>query len=150
VAEISYSEELEIRVPAETLFGYRLDFEKNLPQYNPNVGNMRRTDPGTDLGPGATYEFEVTMPEMGGTLPSTLRVIEIQQLPLTIINETLSGVFRAREVVTFEPSDGGTRARFEVTVTMPDDMAAVGPLAEQSGREQVRLELDHMRKELEG
>ena len=148
--EVSYSEEQVIGVPPDTLYLYRLDFEKNLPEYNPNVGNIRRTDPGTELGPGATYDFEVTMPEMGGTLPSTLHVLEVRQIPRTIVNETVSGVFTAREVVTFEPSDGGTQARFDVTVTFPDDMAAVAEIAEQSGREQVRIELDHMKRELEG
>jgi hypothetical protein len=58
-------------------------------------------------------------------------------------------VFTAREVVTFLPIGAGTRVRFEVTVTFLDHMAAVAPIAEQSGREQVRLELEHMKKHLE-
>jgi uncharacterized membrane protein len=146
VAEVRYAEELEIDAPAEKLFAYRVDFE-NLPTYNPNVSNLRRTDGGSAPGPGATYEFDVTIPEMGGTLPNELRVLETAE-PSRIVNETVSGPFRAHEVVTFE-GDGPTLARWDVTVTMPDEMAQVIPIAEQSGREQLRVELEHMKKLLE-
>ena len=33
---------------------------------------------------------------------------------------------------------------FDVVVEMPDDMEAAAPMVDASGREQVRLELDHM------
>ena len=147
--ELGYAEEAVVDAPPEAVYAYRLDFEKNLPDYNPNVSTMRRTDGVKELGAGATYEFEVSMPEMGGTLPATLHVIEALELS-RIVNETVSGVFLAREVVTFVPTDEGTRVRFDVTVTFPDEMAEVAPIAEQSGRDQVRLELDHMKKHLEG
>jgi hypothetical protein len=88
------------------------------------------------------------MPEMGGTLPATLHVVDTDE-PSRIVNDTESGVFTAREDVTFTRTDGGTRVRFDVTVSFPDDMAAVAPLAERSGREQVRLELEYMKKHLE-
>jgi uncharacterized membrane protein len=148
VAEVSYAEELAVEAPAEKLYAYRLDFE-NLPDYNPNVSNLRRTDEGTVPGPGATYEFDVAMPEMGGTIANELRVLEAEEAT-RIVNETLSGPFRALEVVTFAAIEGSTVVRFDVTVTMPDDMAAVIPVAEQTGREQVRLELEHMTKFLAG
>jgi uncharacterized membrane protein len=146
--EILYREEALIDVPSASVFAYRLDFEKNLPGYNPNVSNVRRRDGRTELGADALYEFDVSMPEMGGTLPATLRVLEVDK-DKRIVNETASGVFTAREVVTFTPNGGATLVRFEVSVAFPDDMAAVAPLAEQSGREQVRLELEHMKKHLE-
>ena len=148
MTEIRYAEETLIEAPPEAVYRYRLDFEKNLPEYNPNVSNMRRTDGGLELGPDTTYAFDVSMPEMGGTLPTTLRVLETEE-PSRVVNETASGVFTAREVVTFLPIGAGTRVRFEVTVTFLDHMAAVAPIAEQSGREQVRLELEHMKKHLE-
>ena len=146
--EISYSEEAVVEAPPETAYAYRLDFGKTLPEYNPNVSNMRRTHGGDEAGTAGTYEFDVTMPEMGGTLPTKLHVVEANE-PARIVNETQSGVFTAREDVTFTRTEGGTRVRFDVTVSFPDDMAAVAPIAERSGREQVRLELDHMKKHLE-
>jgi uncharacterized membrane protein len=147
VAEVSYADEIEIDAPAERLFAYRLDFE-NLPAYNPNVTNLRRTDDGSEPGTGAVYEFDITMPEMGGTIPNELRVLETEA-PRRIVNETISGPFRAREVVTFQ-GDGPTLARWDVTVTLPDEMAGVIPVAERSGLEQVRIELEHMKKLMEG
>jgi hypothetical protein len=146
--ELGYAEEALVDAPPGAVYAYRLDFEKNLPEYNPNVSNMRRTNGGRGLGAGAMYEFEVSMPEMGGTLPTTLHVLEAEE-PSRVVNETASGVFTAREVVTFTASEEGTRVRFDVTVTFPDEMGEVAPIAEQSGREQVRLELEHMKKALE-
>ena len=49
MAEVTYSDEEDIQAPPETVFDYRLDYEKNLPQYNPNVSNMKRTDGGDEL-----------------------------------------------------------------------------------------------------
>jgi hypothetical protein len=45
--------------------------------------------------------------------------------------------------------EDGTVVTFDVTVTLPDEMAEMAEMAERSGREQVRLELELMKKALE-
>ena len=52
MADIRYAETIDIAVPPERVFDYRLDFT-TLPDYNPGVSNLRRTDGGTEPGAGA-------------------------------------------------------------------------------------------------
>ena len=86
--EVRYSDEEHVDAPPEAMFEYRLDYERTLPEYNPNVSNIVRTD-------------------------------------------------------------GGTLVTFEVTLSFPEEMAGIAEMAEHSGREQVRLELELMKKALE-
>ena len=148
MAEVRYSDEELIEASPQAVFDYRLDYGENLPQYNPNVSKMSRTDGGTELGPGAAYGFEVEIPNMG-SMPTTLTVLEAEA-PSRIVNEMGSGLITAREECRFAETDGGTLVTFEVTLTFPEDMAGIAEMAEQSGREQVRLELELMKKQLEG
>ena len=145
--ELTYVEDEHVDAPPERVFEYRLDYGANLPEYNPNVSNMQRTDGRAELGPGAVYAFEVEIPGMG-SMPTSLTVLEAER-PSKIVNEMGSGLFVAREECTFTPSEGGTLVAFQVTLTFPDEMAAASELAEKSGREQVRLELELMKKALE-
>lgn len=147
MTEVRYTEEADIEASPESVYEYRLDYERNLPAYNPNVSNMKRTDGGAEPGVGASYRFDVEIPNMG-TMESTLTVLEAEQ-PTRIVNEMGSGAFRAQEVCTFTPRDSGTHVTFAVTVSFPDEMAGVATLAEESGRDQVRQELDLMKKNLE-
>jgi uncharacterized protein YndB with AHSA1/START domain len=146
--EVRYSEEELIDAPPEAVFDYRLDYSHNLPQYNPNVSKMERTDGGSELGPGAAYAFEVEIPGMG-SMPTTLTVLEAE-VPSRIVNEMGSGAITAREECTFTARPEGTLVTFDVTLTFPDEMAAIAQMAESSGREQVRVELELMKKQLEG
>jgi hypothetical protein len=148
VPEVRYVEEEHIAAEPQAVFDYRLDYEHNLPQYNPAVSKMQRTDEGDQLGPGAQYAFEVDIPNMG-SMPTTLTVLEAGS-PSRIVNEMGSGLIKAREECTFTPSEGGTLVTFEVTLTFPDEMAGIAEMAEKSGREQVRGELELMKKQLEG
>jgi len=145
---ISYAEKADVAASPEKVWAYRLDFA-NLPLYNPNVSNFARTDGGTEPGPGATYAFEVTIPDMG-TLPQTITVVEAEE-PSRIVFET--GPWYAREVATFEPlPGGGTRVRFDLTASVPEEMDNDEGRAfiEQSGRKQLRLELGLLKEALEG
>ena len=145
--EVRYSDEEHVDAPPEAMFEYRLDYERTLPEYNPNVSDIVRTDGGGKLGAGAAYAFQVEIPEMGA-MPTTLTVTEAER-PARIVNELGSGLIMARETCTFVPSDGGTLVTFEVTLSFPEEMAGIAEMAEQSGRDQVRLELDLMKKALE-
>jgi uncharacterized protein YndB with AHSA1/START domain len=146
--EVRYVEDEHIDAAPEAVFEYRLDYAANLPTYNPNVSKMERTDGGFELGVGAVYAFEVEIPDMG-SMPTTLTVTEVDR-PQRIVNVMGSGLIVAREECTFTQGDGGTLVAFEVTLTFPEEMAGIAEMAEQSGREQVRIELELMKKALEG
>lgn len=147
MAEIRASETAEIAAPVHDVFAYRLDF-MNLPSYNPSVTNIRRTDGGTEPGPGAEYLFDLQLPGADVPMETPLRMIEADE-PKRIAFETGPG-FMAREVCTFEPLGGGTRAEFEITLTFPGDLdEQTRASMEQSTHEQARLELDLIKRALE-
>ncbi len=143
--EVSYSEEGRVPGPPEAAYDLRVDFTR-LPEYNPNVSNLVRTDGGHTSGAGAVYGFDMTMPDMGA-VSGVISVLEADR-PSRVYTRTDSGVFSALEEVRFVPDSEGTRVTFDVVVEVPDDMEAVAPMVDASGREQVRLELDHMAKVL--
>lgn len=147
MAEIRSSEAAEIAAPVEAVFEYRLDF-MNLPDYNPSVTNMRRIDGGSAPGPGAEYAFDLALPGADVPMETPLRVLEAHH-PKRIVFETGPG-FMAREVCDFAPAHDGTRARFEITLTIPGDLDEQTRTAFAANtKEQARLELDLIKKALE-
>jgi len=146
MAEVFYAESAELRAPIERVFAYRIEF-MNLPDYNPNVSNLRRVDNGSEPGKGAEYLFDLAV--MGNTMESPIRVTECEPNS-RIVFETGPG-YMAREVCLFSETDAGTRVEFATTLTIPGEIDdATATLLEASGREQVLLELDLMKKNLEG
>jgi uncharacterized protein YndB with AHSA1/START domain len=147
--ELGFAEDVTIGAPIEAVFGYRLDFTR-LPDYNPNVSDLRRTDGGSDPGVGAEYSFDVSIEEMDGAqMPNTLKVIEAES-PTRIVFEV--GPWYAREICTFEPIDGGgTHVVFAYATYVPDELdnEEGRALIEASGRRQARLELNLIKKNLE-
>lgn len=146
MAEVRYVEEGVIAAPVEQVFDYRCDIA-NLPDYNPNVTNLRRTDTGADAGPGAEYLFDLDI--NGYTLETPLRVLEVTR-PSRFVFET-GPAYMARETCSFEGTPDGTRVVFDTTLTIDGDLdeQTAAQLA-ASGSEQVRIELENMRKILEG
>jgi uncharacterized protein YndB with AHSA1/START domain len=146
MAEVTYTESIDIEAPPETVYEHRLDFT-TLTEVNPNVTNLVRTDAGSEPGVGASYSFDTTIPDMG-TIPTTLTVIATDP-PKRIVNEMDAGL-RARETTTFEPTPSGTRVTFEVTIFAPDEIDDAGrAFIIDSGSTQVRLELESMKRILE-
>ncbi|MCA1833398.1 MAG: SRPBCC family protein [Actinomycetota bacterium] len=147
MAELHGSESAEIAATVEDVFSYRLDF-MNLPAYNPSVTNMRRTDAGTEPGPGAEYLFDLRLPGTDTPMETPLRVLEADA-PKRIVFETGPG-FMAREVCTFESNGIKTRAKFEITLTFPGDLDdPTKTMMEQSTQEQASVELELIKKALE-
>ncbi|MFN2544035.1 MAG: SRPBCC family protein [Actinomycetota bacterium] len=147
--ELGFAEDVEIGAPIEAVFGYRLDFA-NLPEYNPHVSGLKRTDGAGEPGIGASYAFDISIEEMGGqVMRNTLKVIEVEE-PNRIVFEV--GPWYAREICTFErAADSGTHVVFAYVTYVPDELdnEEGRALIESSGRRQARLELDLMKKNLE-
>jgi uncharacterized protein YndB with AHSA1/START domain len=153
MAEIRGGGSEYIAAPADKVFAYRLDFT-NLPDYNPNVSNLRRIDGGTQPGPGAEYWFNITLPGFDAPLTCPIKVLEADPpnrivFDTGMVSENEPNYF-TREVCKFESEGEGTRAWFEMTLTIPDDLdEPTRTIYESNTQQQARLELDQIKKALE-
>jgi hypothetical protein len=143
-------------VPAETVWGYRLDFA-NLPAYNPDVSGVTRVADGVAgevggvHGPGARYTFGLSDPRQPGVTHPIELWIEEAVSP-TLVTAAMSGGSDAYEEFVVRPlPDGGSEATLTLWVTLPDGLsddvvaaAAAGSLAS------ISKELRLMQQNLEG
>ena len=147
--ETTYSESEIIRAPIEAIFDYRLDFAR-MADYNANVTNIRLTKEGTDrIGAGAGYLFDLQLPGWD-PMEGFLEVVEVER-PVRIVTRTGAIDLAGREVNSFEPLDDGS-VRFTITLsmTLPDEAKEGIDWMEKSGRDQYRIELEAIKKILEG
>lgn len=147
MAEVRYSASAHIDAPPEVVFSYRLDFT-TLPAYNPSVTNLRQVA-GDGPGKGAEYLFDLTLAEGTDPMETPIRVLEVDA-PARIVIDTGPG-YMARETCTFDATGEGTHCEFDTVLTFPgelDDASAEAVKAQ--GLAQVMLELDLMKKNLEG
>ncbi|HJR18513.1 MAG TPA: SRPBCC family protein [Actinomycetota bacterium] len=146
--EVAYAESIDIQAPIDKVFAHRLDF-MNLPDYMTQAANIRRTDGGTEPGPGAEYAFDVTIPGMGA-MEAYIKVLEVEA-PSRIVFDTGSSGMGGREVSTFtELPDGGTHVEFAFSMSLPDAAAEGVSFVEDSGRSSFRGELDGLKRFFEG
>ena len=146
MAEIRYAESIDIAAPPSEVFAYRLDFT-TLAEYNPHVKNVRQTKL-SGPGVGAEYVFDLMLPGASEPMETPIRVLEADG-PLRVVIETGPG-YIAREICTFDPVGDGTRITFDTVLTFPGELDEGSAKAvEGQGREQARLELDLMKKNLE-
>jgi uncharacterized protein YndB with AHSA1/START domain len=145
--EVTYGESIDIDVPIEEVFAHRLDF-MNLPGYMEQASNIRRTDGGTDAGPGAEYRFDLELAGMG-TMEAFIRVKEVDA-PKRIVFETGSDELGGTETSTFtELIGGGTHVEFTLVLPLPDEAKDGIDFIESSGRTSFRTELIGLKKLLE-
>ena len=146
--EVAYAESIDIQAPIDKVFAHRLDF-MNLPDYMTQAANIRRTDGGTEPGPGAEYAFDITIPGMGA-MEAYIKVLEVDA-PHRIVFDTGSSGMGGREVSTFrELPDGGTHVEFAFSMSLPDAAAEGVSFVEDSGRSSFRGELDGLKRFFEG
>jgi uncharacterized protein YndB with AHSA1/START domain len=145
--EVRYGESIDIAAPVETVFAHRLDF-MNLPGYMEQASNIRRTDGGSEAGPGAEYRFDLTIPGMG-QMESYIRIRSVDA-PKSIVFDTGAGEMGGTETSTFTSlPDGGTHVAFELFLPLPDEAADGIAFIEDSGRSSFRNELAGLKKLLE-
>lgn len=144
--EVRTTDSIDIAAPPERIYAHRLDFTQ-LPLINPNVMNLERVDTHEELGVGAKYKFDTRIEGMGD-MPTTLRVTAADE-PRSVSNVMDSGV-TAKETVTIDPIEAGARVTFDLVVELPDGAEELIPMVRESSQQQVRLELENMKKLLEG
>lgn len=145
--ENAYAEGVEISAPVEKVFDYRLDF-MNLPKYMDQAKKVRRVDGGTEPGPGAEYNFDLTIPEMG-QMVAYIRILDMER-PNWIKFETGSAGMGGTEISTFKAlSSGGTHVEFAFRMELPDEAKEGLPALEASGRASFRNELEGLKRLME-
>ena len=142
--EVAYAESIDVAAPIDKVFAHRLDF-MNLPDYMNQASGIRRTDGGTEPGPGADYAFDLTIPGMGA-MEAYIKVLEVEA-PHRIVFDTGSSGMGGREVSTFtELPDGSTHVEFAFSMTLPDEAAEGVSFVEDSGRSSFRGELEGLKR----
>ncbi len=145
--EVTYGESIDIDAPIDKVFAHRLDF-MNLPGYMTQASNIRRIDGGAEPGPGASYEFDLSLPGMG-EMVSYIRVTSVES-PKTIVFDTGAGEMGGTETSTFtELPGGGTHVDFTLVLPLPDEARDGISFIEDSGRTSFRTELIGLKKLLE-
>jgi len=142
-------------VPADVVWGYRLDFA-NLPEYNPDVSGVRRVHDGDAAGvggvhgPGARYTFTLTDPlQPGEGQPVELWIVEAAA-PVLVAAGMKGGSEAYEEFVVRPRDDGGCEATLTLWLTLPDGIDADMSAAAAAGSlEQIRKEVRLMKEVLE-
>jgi polyketide cyclase/dehydrase/lipid transport protein len=144
-------------VPAEDVWGYRLDFAANLADYNPDVSDVRQVEEapadavGGAHGVGARYTLRLADPRRPGeSQPVEMWTVEAERP--TLIAAGMAGANDAYEEFVVRPLDGGG---CEATLTLwlllpeglPDDVVAT---AAQGSLDQISKEMRLMKRNLEG
>ncbi len=142
-------------VPAEEVWAYRLDFT-NLPEYNPDVSDVRRLSEGEPggvggiHGPGARYAFRLADARRpGASHPVELWTVHVA-CP-TLVAAGMSGGTDAYEEFGVRTLDGGgCEATLTLWVDLPDGLdPGARAAAAQGSLDQIAKELRLMKEVLE-
>lgn len=154
VSELAADETQHFDLPAHAIWQYRLDFDRHLPAYNPNVTEIALVTPGQgsggDRGTGAVYHLRLTTGDASHPVTMTVtNVVQDEQ-----VDATMEGERTAHETFTVAPDPGGTgcTATLKLWLDLPEGVEAGTPLAArilEGGRQQIRLELDGMYRNLQ-
>jgi hypothetical protein len=152
VGQLAANELQHFDAPASEVWLYRLDFT-NLPAYNPAVTHIARATAGSgagdEAGPGAVYHLTLETPR--GSHPVAMTVTRTERD--AIVEADMVGAMSAYErfTVTPDPSGSGCVASLLLWLELPDgaDGATAAALLD-GGRRQIRLELDGMKRQIDG
>lgn len=152
MGDLAADESQHFDAPASEVWRYRLDFS-NLPAYNPQVTEITRVTAGKgaggDAGAGAVYHL--TLQTAHGSHPVTMTVTGVEED--TVVEAIMVGAMSANErfVVTPHADGAGCIAELKLWLELPE--GAEGDVATAllaGGREQIRLELDGMKAQIDG
>jgi hypothetical protein len=142
-------------VPAETVWQYRLDFS-NLPEYNPDVSNLTRTQEGQSIraggtnGPGARYSFTMADPQSPAGQPVELWIVDAVH-PTMVAAGMKGGSEAYEEFVVLPQGDHACEATLMLWILLPDGLSDdIVAAASASGLAQIEKEMLLMKEALEG
>jgi hypothetical protein len=152
VSELAANESQRYAASAADVWAYRLDFS-NLPAYNPAVSEIARVSdgegPGGGAGQGAVYHLTLQTPE--GSHPVTMTVTGVEAD--AVVEADMAGAMTAHErfVVSPEADGYGCVAVLQLWLDLPEGVnAQMRAALLEGGRQQIRLELDGMKVQIDG
>ena len=141
-------------VSAETVWQYRLDFS-NLPEYNPDVSNLTRTQEGQAIraggtnGPGARYSFTMADPQSPPGQPVELWIVDAVH-PTMVAAGMKGGTEAYEEFVVLPQGAHACEATLMLWILLPDGLSDdVLTAASASGLAQIEKEMLLMKEALE-
>ena len=142
-------------VPAEAVWQYRLDFT-NLPEYNPDVSNIARTQEGQSIraggtnGPGARYSFTMADAQNPAGQPVELWIVDAVH-PTMIAAGMKGGSEAYEEFVVLAQGEHACEATLMLWIILPDGVSDdIVAAASASGLAQIEKEMRLMKEALEG
>lgn len=141
-------------VPTEAVWQYRLDFS-NLPEYNPDVSNLTRTQEGQSIraggtnGPGARYSFTMADPQSPAGQPVELWIVDAVH-PTMVAAGMKGGSEAYEEFVVLPQGDHACEATLMLWILLPDGLSDdIVAAASASGLAQIEKEMLLMKEALE-
>lgn len=152
MSELAANESQHYDASAAEVWAYRLDFG-NLPAYNPAVTQVARVADGEGAGGGAGVGavYNLTLTSREGSHDVVMTVTDVEQD--AVVEADMVGVMLAHErfVVSPEAKGAGCVAVLQLWVEAPpglDERTAAALVT--GGRQQIRLELDGMKAQIDG
>jgi hypothetical protein len=141
-------------VPAEAVWQYRLDFS-NLPEYNPDVSNLTRTQEGQAIraggtnGAGARYSFTMADRQNPAGQPVELWIVDAVH-PTMIAAGMKGGTEAYEEFVVLPRGEHACEATLMLWILLPEGLSDdVLAAASASGLAQIEKEMLLMKEALE-
>jgi carbon monoxide dehydrogenase subunit G len=101
----------DVARPLHEVFGYVADFSTTA-EYDPGVLSAIRLDP---VGVGAMFEVYASF--LGRSIPMRYRIVELESPHLLVLEGRASSSF-ARDVVSFEATESGTRVTWKLELRL--------------------------------
>lgn len=139
---------IEVVREPEAAFDAVADFSSSQ-GWDPGVVSARRTRDGARVpeGVGAVYDLTVAFRGQRSRMRYTTTRYE---RPHMVVLEGVGPTIKAVDTIVFEPTDAGTRIRYEADLRLTGIASLAGPFLSRSFDEMGRRALDGMRTWFEG
>jgi hypothetical protein len=121
--------EIHINTPAETVYDYFANPDRDVARATPDIESVERLTPGP-TAPGSTFRF---VHASGPVRESTSRFTVVQP-PRELEFEGVAGPLRPWNQLTFEAADGVTTVRFTGRANPTGPLRLLVPLVSMMGR----------------
>ena len=136
-------EVIEVANEPEGAFDAVADFS-SAEGWDPGVVSARRTKDGAPVPVGVGAEYDLTVTFRGQT--SRMRYTTIRyERPRVVVLQGVGPNIKAVDTIAFEPTDAGTRIRYEADLRLTGVASLAGPFLSRSFDEMGRRALDGMR-----
>ncbi len=121
--------EIHINKPAETVYDYFANPDRDIARATPDIESVERLSPGP-TAPGSTFRFV----HAGGPVRESTSRFTVVQPPRELEFEGVVGPLRPWNQLTFDAADGVTTVRFTGRANPTGPLRLLVPLVSMMGR----------------